>query len=77
MASKAKNVYVCSDCGYESAKWYGCCPGCGEWNTMSEVFKAAESPKKGLNKSGNTFSSNVQKIGEITCDGEIRCVDMP
>ena len=72
MASKAKNVYVCSDCGYESAKWYGCCPGCGEWNTMSEVFKAAESPKKGLYKSGNTFSSNVQKIGEITCDGEIR-----
>ena len=72
MASKAKSVYVCSDCGYESAKWYGCCPECGEWNTMSETIKAPESPKKAINHSEHIFSSNVQKINEITCDGEIR-----
>ena len=34
--AKLKSVYVCSECGYESAKWYGKCPGCGEWNTMNE-----------------------------------------
>ncbi|MBQ5824335.1 MAG: DNA repair protein RadA [Clostridia bacterium] len=34
--AKAKSLYICSSCGYESAKWYGCCPGCGEWNTMNE-----------------------------------------
>ena len=70
--AKAKNVYVCSECGYESAKWYGCCPGCSEWNTMTETFKAPETAKKSANTSTHVFSSNVQKINEITCDSEIR-----
>lgn len=71
MASKAKNVYVCSECGYESAKWFGCCPGCSEWNTMTEVFKSSESTKK-VSKPISTLSSSVKKIKEINCDGEIR-----
>ncbi len=71
MAPKAKNVYVCSECGYESAKWFGCCPGCNEWNTMTEVFKAPENTKKAA-KSVNTLSSSVQNIRDITCDGEVR-----
>lgn len=33
---KEKTVYLCSECGYEHAKWFGKCPGCGAWNTMSE-----------------------------------------
>ena len=36
MPPKAKSVYICSDCGYESAKWVGKCPGCNAWNTMEE-----------------------------------------
>lgn len=71
MASKAKNVYVCSECGYESAKWFGCCPGCNEWNTMSEVFKAPENTKK-VTRSVSALTSSVQKINEISCDSEIR-----
>lgn len=34
--AKTKSAYICSECGYESPKWYGKCPGCGEWNTMNE-----------------------------------------
>ena len=34
--AKAKTVFVCSDCGYESAKWLGKCPSCGAWNTFYE-----------------------------------------
>ena len=34
--AKVKSVYVCSECGYESPKWYGKCPSCNEWNTMNE-----------------------------------------
>jgi len=33
---KKKTVFFCSDCGHESAKWHGKCPGCGAWNTMVE-----------------------------------------
>ena len=35
MAKKGKTVYVCQECGYESAKWMGQCI-CGAWNTMVE-----------------------------------------
>ena len=34
--AKIKSVYICSECGYESPKWYGKCPSCGNWNTMNE-----------------------------------------
>ena len=37
--TKVKSMYVCSECGYESVKWYGKCPGCGEWNTLNEEIK--------------------------------------
>lgn len=39
MPQKVKSVYICSECGHESAKWCGKCPGCGQWNTMNEEFK--------------------------------------
>lgn len=36
MATKIKTVFVCSNCGYESSKWLGKCPGCNEWNSFYE-----------------------------------------
>ncbi len=30
------NVFFCKECGYESPKWLGQCPGCREWNTFTE-----------------------------------------
>src|SRR4051812_5419341 len=34
-------VFVCAQCGHESAKWHGRCPGCEEWNTLVEERPAA------------------------------------
>lgn len=34
--AKEKVVFVCGSCGYESPKWIGKCPACGEWNTFAE-----------------------------------------
>ncbi|EJW18327.1 DNA repair protein RadA [Paenibacillus alvei DSM 29] len=34
--AKVKTKFYCSECGYESPKWMGKCPGCSEWNTMVE-----------------------------------------
>ena len=66
--AKAKSLYICSACGYESVKWYGCCPGCGEWNTMNEEI---------LSQSVSTRSSNVKaasalKLDEIQSDRGVR-----
>ena len=34
--AKDKTAYVCTNCGYDSPKWIGKCPACGEWNTFKE-----------------------------------------
>lgn len=45
--AKAKSVYACSACGFESPRWVGRCPGCGAWNTMEESLAAEpEKPRK-------------------------------
>ena len=36
---KKKSFYSCSACGYSSQKWLGKCPGCNEWNTLSEEIR--------------------------------------
>jgi len=41
---KSKTIYICTQCGHESAKWYGQCPGCNNWNTFSEEA-VTEKPK--------------------------------
>ncbi len=52
MAQKSKSIYVCSECGFESAKWYGKCPSCGEWNCLNEEIREntqAKSQRSGFN----------------------------
>lgn len=48
--AKAKSVFVCNECGYESPKWLGKCPACGAWNTFFEQ-KIVESKSTATGKS--------------------------
>jgi DNA repair protein RadA/Sms len=34
--ARATSIHVCSDCGHETPRWHGQCPGCGAWNTLVE-----------------------------------------
>jgi len=34
--AKPRTVYSCTECGAQSPKWQGQCPGCGSWNTLVE-----------------------------------------
>ncbi len=61
--AKTKTVYFCSNCGYESPKWLGKCPACGEWNTFAEekvLTKSKSSSRRGL-----VSSSKPIRISEI------------
>ena len=40
--AKAKSIYVCSECGYETPRWLGKCPDCGNWNTLTEQSPKAD-----------------------------------
>jgi len=42
--AKQKTVYVCSQCGYETARWLGKCPECGTWNSLTEQEAVASVP---------------------------------
>jgi DNA repair protein RadA/Sms len=53
--TKTKTVFVCQNCGVESAKWIGRCPSCKEWNTYHEEIIAPASSR------GTSFSSNMEK----------------
>lgn len=41
--AKVKRAYFCRECGYETSKWLGRCPSCGEWNTIAEQVVASAS----------------------------------
>ena len=48
MNKKIKTVFVCSECGFESAKWNGICPSCGQGNTMLEEIRESSSKQSKL-----------------------------
>ncbi len=64
---KAKTIYVCSQCGYESSKWNGKCPGCGEWNTFEEA--AVSAPARSGARSNRTavrdLSDSILSISAV------------
>ncbi|ADU28379.1 DNA repair protein RadA [Evansella cellulosilytica] len=63
--AKRKTKFVCQDCGYESMKWMGKCPGCQSWNSMVEEFEATASPKKRGFVTASTTLSKPQPITKI------------
>ena len=52
MLKSKKTVYFCQECGYESAKWMGQCPGCKAWNTfVEESVSVKKSSSSGMKSS--------------------------
>lgn len=65
--AKIKSVFFCQSCGYESPKWLGKCPGCGEWNTFAEekVTVAKKSSAKSKSRSQAPVRlSEIQPLDE-------------
>jgi DNA repair protein RadA/Sms len=45
--ARPSSIHVCSDCGHETPRWHGQCPGCGAWNTLVEEAVARPAPARG------------------------------
>jgi DNA repair protein RadA/Sms len=61
--SKVKTAFFCSNCGYESAKWLGKCPSCGNWNTfIQEVIHKETSQKENSWKNFNDDKKDIKTI---------------
>lgn len=70
MAQKSKLVYICTNCGYESVKWAGKCPDCGEWNTLEEAVKTPAAQKASSAYGGASSFVRPLSISEIDTDDE-------
>lgn len=57
-----KTKYVCSNCGFESGKWYGRCPDCSSWNSLSEVLVEEKRNKASLDLASKTEPQVLSKI---------------
>ena len=70
--AKQKTVYVCSQCGYETARWLGKCPDCGSWNTLTEQLAAPAAPEiKQLKRAPGT-GAEPMIIDDIPLDSMLR-----
>ncbi|WP_323755371.1 DNA repair protein RadA [Roseivirga sp.] len=74
--AKIKSVYVCQNCGVQSAKWVGKCNSCNEWNTYVEEQVGA--PEKELTnwreKDSKSPTSKPIRLNEIESNSEKRIV---
>ncbi len=77
---KLKSVYVCSECGHETPKWFGKCPSCENYNTFVEEvvekekkvnynFKKPESLKEIKSMSENRISTKIAELDRVLSGG--------
>lgn len=76
--AKSKNgtVFFCQECGYESAKWMGQCPGCKSWNSFVEERVTISAKGSGnASKSGSGVKrAEPSRLSEVSLGGEERIV---
>lgn len=72
--AKAKSIFVCSECGYETARWLGKCPDCGNWNTLTEQAPRIETQlqEKKLKRAPGS-DAEALRIDQIPDDALVRC----
>jgi DNA repair protein RadA/Sms len=64
MAKTQKVIFICSECGNESAKWHGKCPACGAWNSLEEHLQQEKQEKKRVRSSTGLMPVAIGDINE-------------
>ena len=76
--AKSKVVFFCKECGYESSKWMGQCPGCKTWDTFVEEVKEMLKKKSSLviavsegYKAKASCLNGIESVKKNAADGKI------
>jgi len=75
--SKVKSAFFCQNCGYESVKWVGQCPSCGQWNVFVEELIQKETSKNNndwKNYHEEKRSNKIISLNEIKSSEETRLI---
>lgn len=67
-----KTMYICNNCGEATNKWFGRCPNCGEWNTLTEEVAVQRVSSKGKSASSSLQSAETTRLDSVTTDDEAR-----
>ena len=70
--AKKKTKFICKTCGYESPKWMGRCPGCGEWNTMDEETEIVQKGPRGAFQHSDAVKQKAMPINDVAVEDEPR-----
>lgn len=73
MSPQAKTVFICTECGYESAKWLGKCPGCNAWNTLEEEIISTSKNKADISRIGG-LKAAATPLSKINISSEPRYI---
>jgi DNA repair protein RadA/Sms len=71
MKKTSKTIFCCQSCGYQTPKWMGKCPDCGEWQTFVEEMQTAKSAQ-GAMRRFSPSQSNPVPIDSIELEDEDR-----
>jgi DNA repair protein RadA/Sms len=71
---KAKSAFFCQECGYNSPKWLGKCPSCGEWNTFVQEVIEKEDKKAVVSWKSISLAGKPKQLAEIVFENEPRVV---
>ncbi len=63
--AKVSSIYVCQNCGFESSKWAGQCPNCGQWNTLVETTRSTTNNTKRSGGSGSSGPASVIRFSQV------------
>ncbi len=75
--AKDKIAYVCTMCGYDSPKWVGKCPNCGQWNTFQEIKVSPDSGHSAASAAASIKNSAFSKGSRPLHFKEITAKDEP
>ncbi len=74
--SKVKTGYFCQNCGYESTKWAGKCPGCQQWNTFVEELIQKDT-KKSAGADWQTYNGEVGVVKKTRALNDVQAAETP
>ena len=71
---REKTKFYCTECGNETAKWFGQCPACGQWNTLVEAPQdsAAKSKSGAVKVAGAAVLNRPRPITDLDSQEELR-----
>ncbi len=71
--AKAKTIFACQSCGFQSSKWLGKCPDCNQWNPFAEErFEKATTPRGELSLGTKDEPAPIHEI-DTTEEGRVLC----